>query len=108
MSSGYRVDLSALRQAAEGVNDVLGQLARKKVSDIAPDSSAYGHDALGDIVSDFCGRWQRGVDNLAKDAQEVGGRLENNVHAYDHVERALKERFDGILSSPSGLDPAAR
>lgn len=108
MSGGYRVDLTALQQAAEGVNDVLAELAQKKVSDISSDKSAFGHDGLGDTVSDFCDRWQRGVDNLAKDGQEVASRLANNLDAYAHVERALKEQFGGVLSSPSGPDPAAQ
>lgn len=108
MSGGYRVDLTALQQAAEGVDDVLGQLAEKKVNDIAPDTSSFGHEALGSVVSDFCDRWQRGVDNLATDAQQIASRLTDNVKAYDHVEQALKGAFNGILQSSSGPDPAAQ
>lgn len=108
MAGGYRVDLTALQQAAEGVNDVLGQLAEKKVSDIAPDTSSFGHDGLGSMVSDFCDRWQRGVNNLATDSQQIASRLADNVNAYDHVEQTLKGTFNGILQSPSGPDPAAQ
>lgn len=108
MSGGYRVDLTALRQAAEGVDDVLGRLAEKKVGDIAPDTSSLGHEALGSVVSDFCDRWQRGVDNLATDAQQIASRLTHNVYAYEHVEQTVKGTFDGILGSSSGPDPAAR
>jgi hypothetical protein len=107
VSGGFEVDVSALRQAAEGVNDVLGELTEKKVSDIAPDASAFGHHGLGSTVSDFCGRWERGVENLAKDAREISARLTYSVNAYTHVERTIKVNVDGILQNASGPDPAA-
>lgn len=107
MSWGFEVDLPALQQAAEGVTDVLGQLAEKKVSDIAPGASAFGHHGLGSTVSDFCGRWERGVENLAKDAREISARLTYSVNAYTHVERLIKANVDGILQNANDPDPAA-
>lgn len=106
MADGFEVDLSALRQAAEGVSDVLGELAEKKVSDLGPRAWAFGHEGLASAVSDFCSRWERGVENLAKDGQEISSRLQYCVLAYDHVERVNKAVAESILGS-MGPDPAA-
>ncbi|TCO62992.1 hypothetical protein [Actinocrispum wychmicini] len=108
MPEGFSVDLAALQQAAEGVTDTLNTLATKKVSDIDADKSAFGHDKLGGTVSDFCERWQIGVEHLAKDGQEVADRLNMSVNAYTHVERTAHANMQGILQQSTGPDPAAQ
>lgn len=105
MADGFEVDLSALRQASEGVSDVLGELAERKVSDLAPSASDFGHAGLASTVSDFCSRWERGVENLAKDGQEISTRLNACVLTYNHVERVNKANAQGILTG-TGPDPA--
>lgn len=83
-------------------------MATKKVSDIDADKSAFGHDALGGTVSDFCERWEIGVEHLAKDGQEVADRLATSVNAYTRVERVTHANMQGILQQSTGPDPAAR
>jgi hypothetical protein len=107
MADGFRVDLGALEEASGGVNDTLGQLRRKKVSDIGGAKGDYGHDRLADTVSDFCQRWELGVEHLSKDAEEIGARLSQCVKAYLEVDKNLKGHLDGILQRPTGPDPAA-
>jgi hypothetical protein len=108
MPDGFKVDLGALQKAAEGVTDTLNALATKKVSDIDAKESAFGHDKLGGTVSDFCERWQIGVEHLAKDGQEVADRLNASVNAYTNVERRTHANLNGMLQQPSGPDPAAQ
>lgn len=108
MGDGFAVDLAALRNAAEGVTDVLDAMATKKVSDIDADKSAFGHDGLAGTVSDFCDRWNIGVEHMAKDGQEVVGRLNACVQAYTHVERTTRQMLDGMLTQPEGMDPGAQ
>jgi hypothetical protein len=108
MPDGFSVDLAALQKAAEGVTDTLNALATKKVSDIDAQKSAFGHDKLGGTVSDFCERWQIGVEHLAKDGQEVADRLNASVNAYAHVERKTHAGFHGMLQQSTGPDPAAQ
>jgi hypothetical protein len=107
MSDGFEVDLDALRKASEGVNDVLLDLQSEKVSDIGGKKADYGHDCLAGVVSDFCGRWEIGVEHLAKDTQEIAVRLSLSAQAYAKVERALTGRITGMLQRPTGADPAA-
>lgn len=105
MDDGFHVDLAALKGAAEGINGVLDQVSRRKVSDIDCAPEAVGHGRLSEVVADFCDRWSIGVENLAKDAQEVSGRLTECVKSYEEVDRGALDRFDQILRSSS--DPAA-
>lgn len=108
MSDGFSVDLEALRRAAEGVSDTLDAMATKKVSDIDAAKPAFGHDKLAGTVSDFCDRWNIGVEHLAKDGLEVVGRLNACVAAYSHVERVVHGSFDGMLRQADGPDPGAQ
>jgi Asp-tRNA(Asn)/Glu-tRNA(Gln) amidotransferase B subunit len=68
---GFKVDLGALEMAAEGVDNTLDQLKDKKVNHIGGNQDDYGNDDLADTVADFCDRWELGVENLAKDGQEI-------------------------------------
>lgn len=108
MADGFRVDLTALTQAAQGITDTLDTLSTQKVSDIDSGKDALGHDRLADTLSDFCQRWQVGVQNLGKDAQAVAGQLTESVVAYQKIEQANHGQFTGILQSSTGPDPAAQ
>jgi hypothetical protein len=107
MADGFRVDLTALEQAAAGVNTVLGQLKATKVADLGGASADYGHAGLADTVADFCDRWELGVEHLATDGQQVASRLSLSVLAYRRAEQASKQRVDQIVQSATGPDPAA-
>jgi hypothetical protein len=108
VTDGFYVDFSALQQAAEGVTDVLGAMATKKVSDIDAPKQAFGHDSLGGTVGDFCDRWNIGVGHLVSDAQEVADRLTASVNAYEHVDAVAAGKFATVVQAPTGPDPAAQ
>lgn len=88
MSGGYEVDLTSLVHAAEGVNGVISDMEHSKVSDIGCPGADYGDGNLASVMSDFCSRWEIGVEHLTKDASEVASRL-------------------GIMFRRSSTDPAA-
>ena len=108
MSDGFRVDLGALENAAAGVNETLADLKAAPVDSLDGDAGAYGHDHLAGVVTDFCDRWEVGIEHLATDGQEVAQRLTDSVEAYVAVDKAAKGRMDGIFQSPTGPDPAAK
>ncbi|MER7667697.1 hypothetical protein ABTY61_04415 [Kitasatospora sp. NPDC096128] len=107
MAEGYRVDLHALREAAAGVNGTISKAAKQRVSDIPHDESALGNHDLASTLGDFLGRWQRGVDNLAKDGQEIAVRLAASVKAYSDAEQAAHGDLNGILQK-NGNDPGVK
>lgn len=106
MADGFSVDLKALIEAAGGVAGTLQAMGGQKVADIDADKSAFGHDHLGGTVSNFCTRWAIGVDNLAKDSQEVATRLARSAEVYLKLDLAGQKQMDTLLQG-LGPDPAA-
>ena len=106
MDDGFHVDLNALAQASDGVNQTLSQLARHRVDTIDGEGTVAGHDRLAETIRDFCDRWQLGVTNLAKDGHAIAAQLAHCVETYQKVDQTAQEHLTGILDRPSGPDPA--
>ncbi|HEX7660551.1 MAG TPA: hypothetical protein VF444_13840 [Pseudonocardiaceae bacterium] len=87
--TGFKVDLTALTEAAQGLTDTVNDVSDESVTDIVSDPAALGHDGLAGTLSYFCSRWQVGVRSLAKDGQIIAGRLTNNVLGYQQAEREI-------------------
>jgi hypothetical protein len=62
--AGFSVDLGALEQATQGIDATLTQVGDGKVSDYDGSKSDFGNDDLAGTLSDFCDRWQIGVQKL--------------------------------------------
>jgi hypothetical protein len=107
VSDGFEVDLTSLVHAAEGVNGVITDMTYNKVSNISGSGADYGDGDLASVMSDFCARWEIGVDNLTKDAQQVAARLMQSADAYAKAEHANVSMLSGILERRTGTDPAA-
>jgi hypothetical protein len=103
----FRVDVDALRETATGVSGVLADVSEEKVTAIPCDNGAIGDDELAGALHSFLGRWQRGVDNLAGDAQEFAARLVQSATAYTEVDEQVRGQIGGILSG-TGPDPGMR
>jgi hypothetical protein len=107
MSEGFKVDLTALVKAAEGVNGTMVGLRDNKVSDIGGSTANYGNAALASAVSGFCSRWEIGVQNLTNDADQIASRLALSAVAYAKAEKTNVALAAGILQRRNGTDPAA-
>jgi hypothetical protein len=98
MSGGFKVDLGALVQAADGINETMSDLRSGKASgNIAGSEADYGDGDLAATVSDFCARWETGVQNLASDASQVASRLYRSAASYAEAEKAVIGQLTGIL-----------
>jgi hypothetical protein len=104
MAGGFRVDLEALDQAANGVNGTIDVVSQRQVSDIPFEQSAIGNDQLAASMSDFLSRWQRGVNNLASDGRQIASRLTENANGYRRAEKSAQAGAEGIFEG-SGADP---
>jgi hypothetical protein len=104
MAGGFRVDLTALDRAADGVNGTIDMVSQQPVGDIPFDQSALGNDQLAASVSDFLSRWQRGVNNLASDGRQIASRLTASANNYRKADRSAQAGADGIFEG-SGPDP---
>jgi hypothetical protein len=84
------------------------QVAQQAIGSIPPSETAFGHARLAGTVSDFCSRWQTGVDNLTKDGREIAARLTACVKVYRKAEHDIQNKItDGILAG-HGPDPGER
>jgi hypothetical protein len=108
VAGGFRVDLGALEDAAAGVNRTLGEMKGHVVRDLAGAPDDYGHADLAGVATDFCSRWDLGVEVLARDGQQVATRLSHSVQAYLRVDAAATGMLDGILQHTTGEDPGVR
>ncbi|PKW14300.1 hypothetical protein [Saccharopolyspora spinosa] len=107
MTDGFRVDLPALTQASEGVNETIESVRKQPVRDIDCPVDAFGHDRLATTVAEFCDRWDQGVVNLADDGAEIAGRLAQCVEVYRRTDEAVQAHFEGVVQRLTGEDPAA-
>lgn len=93
MPEQFRVDIEALASAAVGVGDAMTAAGEQRVEDLDVDEAAFGHGALGGTSKDFCERWQRGVDNLLEDGQELAKRLGESATTYLDAEQRNSDGF---------------
>lgn len=108
MGDGFRVDLSALAKASNGVNETISSMAKKRVRDIDCPAEAFGHDRLASTVAEFTDRWDQGVTNLTRDGQEIAGRLAHCAQIYRQTDEAAGAHLEGIVQRSAGADPAAQ
>lgn len=106
MVDGFRIDVTALQQAAAGVANTIFAVQQQRVNKIDPDRSAFGHDHLADTLSAFCDRWHIGVGHLTSDGQEFSGRLTDCAIAYAKADHQGADLSNGILQATTGADPA--
>src|ERR1700733_15509808 len=99
MADGFRVVMGALERAAAGIDGTLDEVAQQAIDSIPHSEAAFGHDRLAGTVSDFCSRWQTGVDNLTKDGREIAARLAASVKVYHNAEQDIQNKItNGILA----------
>lgn len=108
MPDGFRVDLSALQNASEGVNETIESVRKQPVRDIDCPADSFGHDRLATVTAEFADRWDQGVVNLADDGAEIANRLTQCVEAYQRTDEAVRAHFEGIVQRQAGDDPAAQ
>lgn len=107
MSSGYQVDLVALRPAADGIARTIGQVSAHPVASLAGGVGELGHERLAHSIAEFCDCWQAGVTLLVEDGRAAGEHPGAAATAYARTDGAAVRDFDGILRDP-GPDPAPR
>lgn len=96
MAGHFQVNIDALTAAAVGVDDAIAAAADQRVEDLDVDGSAFGHEGLAETTKDFGDRWQRGVDNLLRDGEELATRLQDSASTYLNTEHVNADGFAGF------------
>lgn len=102
MADGFRVNLSSLNDAAQGVSGTISLFDRQQVSDIPFNSEDVGNDDVAGCTSNFLSGWQRGVSNLTHDGKQISARLAACVSVYSKTEHSVK---NALIVRRTGTDP---
>jgi hypothetical protein len=74
-SYDFEVDLQSLVQAAQGTSEAIQLFKDKDVEDLVPSEDDLGDGDVWDAVDEFKDRWERGMNDLVGDVEEIAGRL---------------------------------
>lgn len=102
--AGFRVDLRALTQAADGIVTTMDEVATVDVHAATSAVRDVGHDGLGRALGTFGTRWAIGVLNLTHDAQAIATRLDTAAKSYLATDEARDYQF-GVIGRADGADP---
>ena len=105
MADGFWVDMGALERAAAGIDGTLDEVVQQPIDAVSHSGSAFGHARLAGTVSNFCSRWQTGVDNLTKDGREIAARLTASVKVYRKAEQNIQNKITNGILAGRGVDP---
>lgn len=102
-SYDFEVDLQALAQAAQGLAEACDLFRVDDVVDLVPTEADLGSDIVWSAVGEFKDRWERGMNNLVGDVQELSGRLGKVVMNYAELDQDGSTTFDGVTAELRGL-----
>lgn len=118
-NNGFRVDLEALQQASQGVNDAIAALENelpwpvKKMGNdghgvmmmkLSADES--GSAIVTEALNAFCAKWEYGVKFLVEEGAAVAAALSDTRSEYEKMEQGAIDAFKKILGAGFG-DPGA-
>ncbi|RKT84832.1 hypothetical protein SAMN05421805_10122 [Saccharopolyspora antimicrobica] len=117
--NGFQVDLEALGQAAQGVNDAIAALEAelpwpvKKLGNdghgvamMTLSDSDAGSVLLASALRKFCGKWNYGVKFLVEEGAAAAAALSDTRSGYEKAEQAALDAFKKILGAAAD-DPMA-
>jgi uncharacterized protein YukE len=102
-SHDFAVDLKALIDVATKASESVQAMKDNDVSDFVPSQGDVGSDVLWQAVDEFQDRWERGINDLVRDIEEVAGRLGKVAMTYADFDAAAKEHFTPVVAGMSGL-----
>lgn len=111
-SHDFAVDLQALVTAAQKAAEAIAAKKDHDVQDWVPDEAASGHEAVWHAVDEFQERWDRGMNAMVDDIEEVAGRLGKVAMTYAQFDQdgstTLKAAATKATQLPAPPQPGAR
>ena len=106
-SYDFEVDLESLINASTKASEAVKQKKEEDVEDVVPTESDVGSDTVWKAVDDFQDRWERGINDMTEDIEEVAGRLGQVAANYVDFDTKAKERMQKFAEATSNLDTSA-
>lgn len=104
-SYDFEVDLQALMQAAEGTAETIQAMRENDVEDFVPTEGMVGHPAVWDAVREFKDRWERGINDMVADVEEVSGRLGKVANTYATFDAEGYQAFNTLTAAIGSDNP---
>ena len=104
-SYDFEVDLKSLVSAAKKTAEVIQLKKDKDVEDYVPTESALGHAKLQESVNDFQDRWERAINSMTKDLEEISARLSKEAYsqtAWRPVKPLVRAHLRKAVNKPQG------
>ncbi|MFC4555587.1 hypothetical protein [Georgenia faecalis] len=107
-SYDFAVDLPTLARAAQGAAETVQLFKDDDVNDLMPAKGDLGSDAVASAVDEFTGRWERGMNNLVKDIEELAGRMGKVAMNYADLDRSGHEAMTAVAARVRGVRVGGR
>jgi hypothetical protein len=111
---GYTVNIGALNETAQGINDTIGALDKLGISESAGTGRGFegltlsalqvGYEGLTSAFGGFTGRWAWGVRSLVQDGNQISQRLNLSAGAYYQAEQKVIGSVKDLVVAAAG-DP---
>lgn len=102
--AGFRVNMGALDETANGVTGTIETFNKQPVGIIRFEASWVPDQGLAGAVSDFLNGWQRGVQNLVSDVASIADRLVQSAALYHVADQSVSSDASAIFQG-TGSDP---
>ena len=102
-SYDFEVDLESLVQAAKGTADAIALFKDKDAEDLVPNEGDVGHETVWSACDEFQERWDDGMNNLTKDAEEAAGRLGKIAANYATFDSEGAKKMSGVTGDVTGF-----
>ena len=103
-SYDFEVDLESLINASTKSSEAVKQKKEQDVEDDVPTESDVGSDTVWKALDDFQDRWERGINDMTDDIEEVAGRLGQVATNYVDFDNKAKERMQKFAEKTDGLE----
>jgi hypothetical protein len=96
---GFTVHLEALYNAAVSLQRILGEVDSQPVGSLACPPQVVGHDELATAGTEFCRRWQLGVNNLLNDGSLIAEGMYSCLKEYSTQDQTVARVFNDLYSN---------
>jgi hypothetical protein len=121
MAGGFTVNIGALNDTAQGINNTISDLSKLGFSETAGTGMGFtgltlsvlqlGHPGLTTSFRNFTGRWQWGVRSLVQDGDQIAQRLGLSAGTYYQADQkvigSIKDLVDASVGNPYLTDQQA-
>ena len=103
-SYDVEVDIESLINGSKAATDIVKQKKDHDIKDYVPKENDVANDAVWDAIDEFQDRWERGINDMTDDIEEVAGRLGKVAMNYAEFDNKAKERMQKFVDATGRLE----